>query len=80
MTAVNLIVLCLISQGPKGTYPTYLIANYKDAEHVYTISQSRADTWPINKPGKKIKKSSCKLVYDYDSMSLGKQFHKGGNK
>lgn len=78
MTAVNLIIMCLISQGPKGTYPTYVIANYVDSQNYYTISRSKADSHEVNKPGKKIKKSSCKVVYDYDSMKIGQKFKRGG--
>lgn len=68
MIAVNLIVMCLISQGDKGVYPTYLIANYEDQANYYTVSQSKAETPPVNLPGKKIEKKACKMIYNYDKL------------
>lgn len=78
MIPVNFVLVCLISQGAKGVYPTYVLANFADESRYYTISRSKADKHPVNKPGLPISKKSCKVVYDYNLKQVGKEFNAGG--
>lgn len=70
MQVVNLLIVCLISQGSKGEYLTYLRANAVDKINYYYVTQLKPDTGKEPK-GLPIAKKHCRIVFDYEAKKLG---------